>query len=363
MLISRLEKRFLLKFLLKVFTWTPKYVVAFFQLTGKPDNYSLGYVGNKVMTYLVPTQTILQLLYSQLNPILYLLLLKKFGDHHLTIINGVKHFCFHQKIMKESKVLSVGNNSQKSSKSINPTKTGLKVLVFVSIFLPLSYWAAIHSSTVAGNQTKASKSLFFNSLHKMVTATSSFKAQKMAKDDIIFGFDAYKVKTDCSASRGFFSFSNRRCYFVSEHSPPGLNLTEQDLVCRKQGGILSYPRTPQETKFMWDYFEAEKSHLGRSFFTDAYLHVGFKRQRPVVGNYATFTSIDGKMAVSPLTDADLFQGVWNREITETPKSEDIIRFVIPRFEKGPGLCFSKMAILVGCMPRSLNQFSMCSIDF
>ena len=75
----------ILSWLLWVLTWTPKFVLGLLQLSEKPQNYTLGSILNGGLSYLVPTQTAIQILYSQMNPIMYLILLKKFGEHHTAV--------------------------------------------------------------------------------------------------------------------------------------------------------------------------------------------------------------------------------------------------------------------------------------
>ena len=68
---------FVFSWLLWVLLWTPKFILGFMQLGFKSDGSSTGRLGNTVLAYLVPFQTNIQILYSQLNPTIFVVLIKK----------------------------------------------------------------------------------------------------------------------------------------------------------------------------------------------------------------------------------------------------------------------------------------------
>ena len=118
---------------------------------------------------------------------------------------------------------------------------------------------------------------------------------------------AFIVRNDCSKNSGVYNFDFKRCYFIVEHPTPGLNFSEQVLVCNKQGAILSYPRTLDEIAYLWDFFERTRSELSVEATYNTSLHVGFKRQAPVTSQFPQFNSIDGHLKVNSKRNMALFQ--------------------------------------------------------
>ena len=73
---------FVFSWLLWVLLWTPKFILGFMQLGFKSDGSSTGRLGNTVLAYLVPFQTNIQILYSQLNPTIFVVRIKQIHDYH-----------------------------------------------------------------------------------------------------------------------------------------------------------------------------------------------------------------------------------------------------------------------------------------
>ena len=351
----------ILSWLLWVLTWTPKFTLGLLQLSEKPEDYTWGFILNRVLSYLVPAQ--IQILYSQLNPILYLILLKKFGEHHAAVLTFFKHSLFHDKIVHKN----VGN-SKSSSKLVNKNlektskpKFQLLALIITFALLAVICCAALLCCNKEENSRKTTEQRIAEISKSMTRTKMFFKAETLQIDDVIFGEKAHAARIICSENDGKFSFANRRCYFILSNGKPGLNFTQQSVKCEEKEAIVTYPRNAAEIKLIWEIFEAEKKEYGTDFFRRVSLHAGYKREQPVIGNYANFTSLDGKLKISPLVNRDMFHRTYLEVVSSTKPADLVLHAVIP--EKGPGLCFSKVLILAGCMPRSLKEFTICSRNF
>ena len=69
--------------------WAPKFIINFMQLPSQPLSRNLGKGGNTFLVYLFISLPSIQVLYSQLNPFLYLILFKSFQQRVLTLLKLV----------------------------------------------------------------------------------------------------------------------------------------------------------------------------------------------------------------------------------------------------------------------------------
>ena len=69
--------------------WAPKFVISIMQLPSQPLELNLGKGGNTFLVYLFISLPSIQVLYSQLNPFLYLILFKSFQQRILTLLKLV----------------------------------------------------------------------------------------------------------------------------------------------------------------------------------------------------------------------------------------------------------------------------------
>ena len=240
-------------------------------------------------------------------------------------------------------------------------KIQLLVLIITFAMLAVICCAALLCCNKVENSRKTAEQRIAEISKSMTRIKMFFKTETLQTDDVIFGEKVQAARTVCSENGGKLSFANRRCYFILSNEKPGLNFTQQSVKCEEKGAMVTYPRNAAEIKLIWEFFESEKENYGTNFFRRVSLHAGYKREQPVIGNYANFTSLDGKLKISPLANRDMFHRIYVEVISSTKPADLVLHAVIP--EKGPGLCFSKVLILAGCMPRSLKEFTICSRNF
>ena len=104
---------FIISWFLWILLWTPKITLGFLQLSAKSVSYSAGNLGSKVSAYLVPSQIALQMLYSQLNPFIFIVLIKKLQDYHKKIWVLVKKVLFFRNPETTEKEVSLIKNQEK----------------------------------------------------------------------------------------------------------------------------------------------------------------------------------------------------------------------------------------------------------
>ena len=101
---------FISSWFLWVLLWTPKLILGFMQLSLKGIDYSTGRLGNTVLAYLVPSKISVQILYSQLNPIIFIVLIRKVHEYHMNVLTLLKKILF----LKETKDTD-GNKAKQQS--------------------------------------------------------------------------------------------------------------------------------------------------------------------------------------------------------------------------------------------------------
>ena len=190
---------------------------------------------------------------------------------------------------------------------------------------------------------------------------SAFKFWSLNYRDVMISDPTLAARKTCAENNGDYDFFFKRCYFILEHTSPGLNFSQQSVKCEEQGAILSYPRNRAETEFMWHYFEKQKQNVvGVRFLLVEALHVGFTRDHPVKSQHPTFTSVDKKLSINSLSHMELFMRSFADDYIST---NDLLLSPAMLFDfRGPAICMSGAIKLSECMPRSLKLFSICSVD-
>ena len=172
---------FISSWFLWVLLWTPKLILGFMQLGLKPIDYSTGRLGNTVLAYLVPSQTSIQILYSQLNPIIFIVLIRKIHDYHMNLWTLLKKIL----LLKKKKETEGTNAKQQSAtqceefgykyiRKSNDPNLLINVLVFTSAFLAFSLLTTAAVNTMSWNSSGKGLDFFSNksSEEKQLVKTS-----------------------------------------------------------------------------------------------------------------------------------------------------------------------------------------------
>ena len=336
---------FVLSWTLWVICWAPKFIVTLFQLSDKPVTFSYGKFFNKILFYLYPSAFSFQLLYSQINPLLYIILLKPFQNNVLRVTSTIVNFILKTEkteLETEAKTETGGNNSK---------TTGLLKPSFIIFSTVVVLCAAIGSSIGLSKYMDSHitdfKTSCQSSFETLSQSNSQFGLFNLHNKDTMLAHHTDKSRESCVLNRGVFNFHFKRCFFLLENPTPGLNLWEQMEKCEQKSAILSYPRTYEEILFMWEFFESRNKDLTLKYLMNATLHVGYVMEQPVIG-VPNFESVDHLMTISSNTHHELFQ-------------KPILGFIFFPF-MGPAICISKAQQLSACMPRTPKIYSICSVD-
>ena len=287
------------------------------------------------------------MLYAQLNPILYLILFKKFQER---VFGTLKLLLFVTKNHQQKVQVSRSEEASGNVKWGDRLKLGIIIL---SSLCCLSGSVGVTLGTRAHLQTETSTLVYTR--RELSIMTWQFKTNVLSSADTVDTDIAFSTRNKCSVNRGTFNFKYKKCSFVVEHILPGLKFSEQVKTCEARGAILSYPRTFAEIGYMWDFFEQERNELKRDSLMRLSLHAGYVRQTPVVTKFPQFEIVDGSYVIDSKRNTRLFNDVsMFRNITAYFTGGFIF--------KGPAVCFSKAKQLDECMPRSKKQFSVCSIS-
>ena len=346
---------FVISWLLWVVCWAPKFFLTLLQLPKTEVSVSYGKIINTVIYYLYPTSFSIQLLYSQINPLLYFILLKKFQNNFFSVVKLLKVFCYSNKKISDKIV------SNKVERNVKPVYGKITPTVLA---LTLAFGLATITSLEICKNISDIKAKLPETVQNHKHSLSGFEFASLNYRDVMILDPTSAPRKTCAENNGDYNFFFQRCYFILEHPSPGLNISQQIRKCQKQGAILSYPRSREETEFIWRYFEKQKRNVvGARFLLVEALHVGFTRDRTVKSRYPTFTSVDKKLSISSFSHLELFMDSFVDDYisNDLPPSSVLLLKAQLRFS-GPGICLSRVMKLSECMPRSLKLFSICSVD-
>ena len=341
----QLSIAFFASWLLWVVCWTPSYVVSFMNLSHYQNFDTLKGQWDVIIGYLAAFRVALQMLYCHLNPFVYLIILKKFQEHHIFVFQTFSRFMFSTRVRenpRHNKVVHRGKEISTKTKNKVALKLAVFVIVIISIILQISFLAFFMNQNPTRPIEVASKPVKRVTSNRVRTG-SDFVDLKIVNN---------KPKIICSENHGTFKWHLKRCFFVVTHSPNGLNFTEQQKTCQQKGAILSYPRFGQEVGEMWNFFEKEMQYPEPNFYRNITLIMGFK----LVG-FDLFSnvyhSIDGKMLhVGTSSNPDWFR---KRQLGQRAGR------MSPALHS-PAVCITKAKFISECMPNMLRKYSICSED-
>ena len=340
----QLSVAFFASWLLWIACWIPTYVVSYMKLTQYTLFDSLPGRGDVIVGYLAGFRVALQMLYSQLNPFVYLIILEKFQKHHVFVFQSILRFMFFTRVQKNpraEKLVNVGLRLKMMKKIRVSLKISIFVIPLICIIVQISFLAFFitQKSTIPINVV---------STHVKQVTSNRLRANLDSAD---VGIIDKEPRTICSKNHGTFKWHLKRCFFVVTHSLNGQNFTEQQKTCEKKGAILSYPRFDQEVGEMWNFFEKEMQYPDPNFYRDITLITGFKLVN-FDWFFSFFDSIDGKMLeISTSSNPDWFQ---KHQIGQKGRGANNIA--------SPAVCITKAKIVSECMPNTLRKYSICSED-
>ena len=350
---ATLALSFALSWLLWILCWTPNYVLMYIF---RPSNWtSMNTDTTKTLTYLRLSASVLrgplQMLYSHLNPLVFIIVLRPFKEFLLlTLQRGFL------KLPPPSEQSHLVPKMQTNLKYGAPKF--IKLCGRISIIIVIAYITVVFIVSIL--------------LEKGITDVKIQRKQEKLSSDVSFkgelkiGFlDLLPPSVDpnllCAVNHGKFEAEYRRCFFVMEHGGDGLNITEQNSACETKLGTLSYPRSDDELSLLWNTYQKYRKWGDDVNYRKEdtwFLHLGFRPRSKTKNDLTYFTSFDGKLNISNHL-ASWFRG---------PERSIGLSFTSVEF-KGPVACMTKLTSIYTlnrpyeCLPGTKRKFSICSIDY
>ena len=340
---SKLTEVFRGSWILWVLTWTPAYVIMIVTslLNSKIDDdlyMSFGFFLDTVIVYAMQLVTPIQMLYSQINPIFFMLTIEGFQNCVSKWATPVRNAttCTKKKNRVESE--------QKTNRS---THVCVKKLVVSAVVLIISMCCAIKATLISESRQS---SALVSSAQCSTNLSEKIFEQRIKRfssvADLVRNNDFQNIREQCSVNRGTFNYQLKRCYFIIQHGEPGLNFSSQVSACEIKGAVLSYPRSETEISYLWDLFEQKNDHLSNTYFRNFSLHIGLSKSKKLFGGYL---SVDKEMNFS-----------WTDPIWFYRKRRQISLSRIWFPFMSPSICVTKAKILSSCLPRQRKTYSICS---
>ena len=350
-----LSYAFALSWIFWIVCWTPNYVFGFLGFRNPGNKESYGSSMDSFLSYFFVVKTPLQLLYSQLNVLVYLVVLQKFQDYHAAFFKKLMGTILYKPVEGSDTVPKTGqaeitDNQHKFFTLCGKAKR-VSVAIIFGVLLSLTVSTLSWQYATFG-QTSVVNERLLRQGHSSKEYLKLVKLANLKQNDVIHRHENTQYRTVCAAENGELNFNFKRCFFQLRFSEPGWNFTRQVEECRNRGAILTYPRDEAELEFLWNFFEEQNPDVGAQEFAATFMHMGFIKSAIVsvqdFGNVNSYTSVDEKMVVTSQTHPSMFYTSSTRILTA--------------FD-GAAICLTKTKKFSACMPRDTSKFSICSLDF
>ena len=196
-----------------------------------------------------------QLLYSHLNPLLYLLVLKKFQQHHLRVFRWILRQLFLEKKAEPASPISTFQKllfHVAMLTRIVKTFLASGTLVFTGIVLLSSLYSSVTQSTHI-IQTYEESGNYFS---KVMLSAKAYNVKDLGSFVESQTSSNLNIQSHCVDIGGTLSMVYRRCFILATHNPIYLNFTEHRKYCEKGNMTMCYPRSQDEMIFMWDLLKS-----------------------------------------------------------------------------------------------------------
>ena len=302
-----------------------------------------------------------QLFYSHLNPLLYLMVLKKYQQHHKKILLRLFHLTLSTKRDVQIKgshsqhiLLQLGFQISKVFKSL--------VACVLMILLGLLLSASIYHGLGVLQSVLHKQRVVIVETHRINTQRQ-LCSLRMNKP----------IQSYCADHNGIFNVDYRRCFLLSTHLPSYLNFTTHLKYCEQEGTTMCYPRSYEEMRFMYNmlakwapdnleprlpwrlvneeasfifqdgsFNQSHLDYIAKYPLVHYHIHVGFVKKAENL-----FTSVDGQFNISSRTHS-WFQSKYSKR---------------PYFV-GPSVCLSSsLTTLWECTPSWSTPETFCCKDF
>ena len=269
--------------------WIPHY---FYFLIGSPKQYftnrTFGYLAYK---YLMIYKSTIQMVYSQINAFLILIVLKPFQEQIKAIFLSVLMTHNAEKVAN-ARTDAPGKKQNNDLATNDQTQSNLRGF-FVLLVVIISLLASLLTGCQVCIQKQMKKDVLQMKREtvNLKTITTHKSVSASHQKDLIAEMSMPLVA--CSFNHGFVNFKYQRCYFLAHHLGSGLQIHEQVGYCQSKNASLFYPRIRAEADFMWNFYTASRNWNIKLLPPENetwYLHTGFN----VTKKNDTLRSFDGR---------------------------------------------------------------------
>ena len=243
------------------------------------------------------------LLYSQLNPVFFLIILKPFQKRFLdflklTISSNQESFGLLKKPMNLHEKHNSKPENAKQRKGI--LKKKLRTLCLVIFLLLLGSFVFNVISRVEVNSRLKHVEETCSSSRIQTRKNLQFQASEFLFFQDAFSAEFEDPRIKCGALKGVFSMKYKRCIYIAKSSEAKqLNLTEQEELCGSQKATLAYPTSFSEGSYLFRYYLFECGPDCRknvSFESNQwFIRLGFHRY--ISENWRGFITFDGHLVI------------------------------------------------------------------
>ena len=252
---------------------------------------------------LASSKELFYLLYSQLNPVFFLVILKPFQKKFLSVLKKATHTNEKRKRVIRNQQNHQPNPKLKSEVSQNNIRFFKKLFWFfsVTIFL-LSTSSIMLNAKICVDEsidsTQAKDDCFASKIQTQFLQEKQVLNFLFLQESFSAKFEDPRLK--CGVLRGSLDMNNERCCFSVKHSlEKELNLTEQAELCRSQNATLAYPTSFEEAGFLFRFYLFECGSDCRKNvrfrMNEWFIRLGF--QRISTQNGIVFSTFDGNLVV------------------------------------------------------------------
>ena len=342
---STLSICFAASWLLWLLCWTPNYISL--ALMNETNSKKISYFEAYVILLRIP----LQMLYSHVNPLIFIIILKPFMTFLLNLPKTLFMELHINDYPENTKYGILKEHACTIFRIVATSGFALSMfLLFLFVIFASHPWLGFefNEGEHLGRRMYERFPVVNQKLFNM-----NFKALLNADAD---------PRHLCGPYHGYNNYTYRRCFFVEEHTKIQRNFSEQVQACEEKGAFLFYARSLEEMNFVWDsiYKPLRFGDDPETLFVtgDWFLHMGFERKFRNSSISYLFTSVDGKMNISTETHS------WFRSF-----GKKAVAYYDDKIFRGPSACFVETSGGTNgdrpyeCMPGVKRPYSVCAMDF
>ena len=326
----------------------------------------------KLESYFILYKLSIQMLYSHMNVLIYIVVLKPFRQWIFSCFKQVLRCSF-------LNVPSKANGTpiwQRKVALLGSAMLKAGVFSLMGVFF-YSCGSTLSVSCFFLNRVGNLESKYQTARHVCADMRSK-SLMTHSKQASWFG-TSNDVRNLCGKNHGELNFVYNRCFFVLSHDLSPKTMLEQDELCSSKGADLVYPRSKQELFYIWSLYQMFRgwnSDIELTNFDDWFIRIGLRKH--VEGEYIVFLDIDDTFRITSDYGFDFDNPGFNAGTFENMPPSYAFRQWLYVFDDtsnqtrlidSPAFCLTNinrkysLGYLLECLPRTEVNYTMCSFDF